>query len=142
GRAGHVRLPAISMLVVLVAACSSSTATTPPTVAPATVAPATAVTPSGAPSPTATPTPAPTATPAPSSAVRTLPGFTTPAALASDTAWTSLDVAPLAANDPLATVISMARWDGGFVALGNPITNHDGTARTPVWISTDGATWN
>ncbi len=54
-------------------------------------------------------------------------------------AWTGLTWRRLAPDDPLNLVTSVVRWHGGYIALG-----WDGTSlpRTPVWTSTDGATWD
>jgi hypothetical protein len=73
-------------------------------------------------------------------AVAALPGFTTNAPTAPDTAWTSLAWRKLAADDPLALVRTVVRWSGGFIALGQEQAAGD-TAWTPVWTSGDGVTW-
>jgi len=102
---------------------------------PATPAPASA----SAPAATAEPTAAPTATPGP-----TLPGpvaFITSIPPSATVAWTGLEWRALAADDPLAGVRSVVRWSGGFVAVGAPVATGK-TSRTPLWISTDGASWH
>lgn len=141
---GRVRPGGLIVIVLLLAGCASSTATPSPSPVPATTPASPAIaTPTAASPITASPTPAPsaTATPVPSTAGGPRPGVTTPVPPAEDVAWTSLSFAPLAAADPVASIRSMARFQGGFVAVGAPATNHDGSARTPVWTSTDGGTW-
>lgn len=80
----------------------------------------------------------PTDSPHPSSAG--LAAFTTPVPPGAGTPWTGIDWHKVAPDDPLAQVRSVLRWGGGFVALGAPIPVGE-ASRTPVWVSTDGATW-
>ncbi len=78
-------------------------------------------------------------TPQPSTEPAT-PAFTTPFPPTASASWTGLRWQRLAAGDPLAQVRSVARWQGGFVAVGKVVGS--GTmARTPVWTSRDGASW-
>jgi hypothetical protein len=88
------------------------------------------------PSTPAAPTPSP-ATPTPS----TLPAFTTAIAPATDKPWTGITWRALTRGDPLGDVRSAVRWDGGFVAVGVPVVA-DGSSRTPLWTSADGASWS
>ena len=67
-------------------------------------------------------------------------GFVTPVPPAAGAAWTGIAWRQLDPADPLGPVRSVTRWRGGFVALGAP-TPSGVTARTPVWVSADGATW-
>ena len=69
-----------------------------------------------------------------------LDGFSTPIPPDPATPWTGIDWRTVKADDPLAQVRSVVRWQGGFVALGAEVMA-DATWRTPVWISADGATW-
>ncbi|HEX5465129.1 MAG TPA: hypothetical protein VFW92_00490 [Candidatus Limnocylindrales bacterium] len=87
----------------------------------------------------ATPTPSgtrvPTGTPLP-----VLPGFTTPAPLADDAAWTGLRWTKLDPDDPLGLVRQVLSWSGGYLALGST-TFTSGQTVTPLWRSTDGQHW-
>ena len=144
-RAHRGPIPAITMLVALVAACGSTTATLAPSVpaseatTPPTAAPGTAT---AAP---ATPTSSPEATPAvsPSSGVTSPAAFTTSVPPTSDAGWTSLQFAKLPPDSPLAGITSVARTPGGgFLALGSNVRDVTaGTVTTPAWSSADGASW-
>ena len=87
--------------------------------------------PSATASPTLTPTPPPTGPVA----------FTTPVPAGATTAWTGITWRKLSAADPRNDVRSVVRWNGGFVAVGHPVAQ-GGTSRTPLWTSSDGATWH
>ncbi|MFI5225930.1 MAG: hypothetical protein ACHQ3P_04570 [Candidatus Limnocylindrales bacterium] len=81
----------------------------------------------------------PTAVPTPTYQPVTVDGFTTPSA-GDATTWTSIRWTKLAAGDPRALVRSVTHWSRGWIALGD----RDGSslgARTPVWTSTDGTSW-
>jgi hypothetical protein len=54
-------------------------------------------------------------------------------------AWTAIQWTRLAPDDPLSLLTSVTRWRGGFLAVGWDVSA--GTASTPVWTSSDGATW-
>ena len=115
-----------------------------------------------APAATATMTPQATHTPDPASPEPTLPAATPSVAPSSQPppviasvppgatqAWTRIQWRKLAAGDPLAQVRSMIRWQGGFVALGDPAavdggepTAIDEPVHTRVWVSADGVGWN
>ncbi|MGH2512552.1 MAG: hypothetical protein ACRDGQ_07690, partial [Candidatus Limnocylindrales bacterium] len=84
-----------------------------------------------------------TAPPTPSiaqdSATPQISDFTTPLPPPATAAWTGLRWHLLATDDPLRLVRSVLRWRGGFIALGRDGTLNGGS--TPVWVSSDGATW-
>lgn len=122
-----VTLLAAAMLAFGACAGASSVSPASPSTAPATISPS----PSPAPA-----TPSPTATsPSP------LPGFTTEIPPAADQPWTSITWRALATGDPLGDIRTVVRWVGGFVAVGLPVVA-DGSSRTPVWTSPDGAAWS
>lgn len=52
--------------------------------------------------------------------------------------WGGLHWVRLAPNDPLAFVTAVRAWSGGYVAIG---WDPGGGRSTPVWSSSDGATW-
>jgi hypothetical protein len=83
----------------------------------------------------------PSAPPSPLASPAERPGFITPVPPQAGTAWSGIRWRKLAPDDPLALVRSITRWPGGFVALGAAIVS-GATARTPVWVSTDGGTWH
>lgn len=78
--------------------------------------------------------------PAPSVEQTPVVGFTTPVPPGAAAGWKSIAWRQLDPGDPLGQVRSVTRWSHGFVAVGAP-TPSGTTARTPVWISADGATW-
>jgi hypothetical protein len=80
-------------------------------------------------------TPDPLPTPDPRSG---LP-FTTPPAPRTAADWSGIRWRKLAADDPVALVREVVRFDGGYLALG-PISDADGSAG-PAWASTDGSAW-
>jgi hypothetical protein len=128
----------IIVLVLVAAGCTSTTATPLPSVASA----ATADIASAA--PTASAKASPSATPAPTPAVSPLAAdFTTPAIGSTQAAWTGITWTLIAAGDPLGTVTGMvAAPSGGYVAWANPVAVGSTASASPVWSSTDGATWN
>ena len=139
-RSSLSRVAAIAVAGLLVIACStvSSPATTTtqrPGVTPLPVRPT--VEPSSA-----IPSPVPITSP-----VGSLPhspgpgGFITPFPSGAGTVWTGLRWRRLAPDDPLAHVRSVSSWRAGYVAVGDPGATSD-SARTPVWTSSDGATWD
>lgn len=142
-RVDRLRSSILVVLVPLLAGCGSSAATLVPTSvsggSPTALPVASAsATPSLQPSPTPVLTPVvpPSPTPQPSAA------FTTAVPPTADAGWTSLTFARLAADSPLAGIASMARIPGGFLAVGTTVRDADaGTVKTPMWHSTDGATW-
>ena len=83
----------------------------------------------------ATADPIPTATPDPRSWAR----FTTPPAPRTAADWSGIRWRRLAADDPVALVRQVVRFDGGYVALG-PVLDADGSAG-PAWASRDGSAW-
>ena len=58
---------------------------------------------------------------------------------ATTAAWTGIRWRELAPDEPLNLIQSVVAWRGGFAALGFDATS--ATAPTPLWTSTDGATW-
>jgi hypothetical protein len=138
------------ILAVLAAGCGSNP-TPAPTVPPATQAPTPTVTapPTMASAVPSVSPPASVEPSAPASAapvMTILPGFATPPPVSDTTAWSAIDWRRLDPADPIGLIASVTAWSGGFVALGRPVadTNDAGTAtsaRTPVWVSPDGATW-
>jgi hypothetical protein len=131
------------VLTALIAGCAPApTPTASPTSSPALAASPTA-TPTGVATPLPTPNPpalSPSATPSSAPSPITLPGFTTAIPPAAGTAWSGISWHKLKTGDPFAKVRTMVRWRGGFVAVGGVIPTGD-TARSPVWVSTDGAHW-
>lgn len=91
-------------------------------------------------SPPVVPTPSPTGTPLVSPPPLGTGGFTTPIPADPAAAWTGIRWRKLAATDPLAHVRSVTRWRGGFVATGDLVVTGT-SARTKVWVSADGGTW-
>jgi hypothetical protein len=69
-----------------------------------------------------------------------LAGFTTPLPPDPDASWTGISWHRLDPGNPLALIRSITRWRGGYVAVGKVLATGEGS-RTPVWVSTDGATW-
>jgi hypothetical protein len=67
-------------------------------------------------------------------------GFTTPVPPSATTPWTTITWRQLDPGDPLGQVRSVTRWRGGLIAVG-AATPSAASARTPVWVSPDGATW-
>jgi hypothetical protein len=141
GRSGLVRSTSALVLTAALAGCSGSTATPSPagiaSVAPSSAPPASVV-------PTVPSSPTPELTPAvpPSPTVPPPSAFTTAIPPSDDAGWTSLTFAKLAPDSPLATIRSMPRIPGGFLAVGTNIRDDaSGTVSTPVWHSVDGATW-
>ena len=65
--------------------------------------------------------------------------ITLPVPPPTDAAWTRIDWRQLAPDEALNLIHSVVPWRGGFVALGFDST--DPIAPTPLWTSTDGATW-
>jgi len=129
------RLVAI-LLVLLLAACTSTTVSPRPTSSiPATTVPVTA--PPASPSATPVPTVQPSVV-AQSPALSPGSGtaFTTPVPPPAGATWTAIRWSALAPDDPLTLVRSILRWRGGFIAVG-----WDGSG-TPVWTSRDGAHWD
>lgn len=55
-------------------------------------------------------------------------------------AWTGISWRKLAPGDPLRLIQSVLPWRGGYVATGAPVPVGQ-AATTPVWISSDGASW-
>jgi hypothetical protein len=122
----------------LLAGCGS---TTPSASSPVTGSPAAASAPPPSDIPSAS-LPA-SAGPAESSAPSGPPapaGFTTPAPPDVAATWSGLAWRRLPADDALAGVRSMLHWSGGFLAVGDAVGAGD-TSSTPVWRSSDGATW-
>jgi hypothetical protein len=120
-----VALVAAAFLALAACAGASSISPATPSTTPATVSPS---------APTTSPSPA-----APASSP--LPGFTTAIPPAADQPWARITWRALTHGDPLGDVRSAVRWDGGFVAVGVPVVT-DGSSRTPVWTSPDGASWS
>jgi hypothetical protein len=118
----------VAAVILALAGCADASSNSPahPSTPPATVGPSMPT--AAAPSP---------ATPAPSP----LPGFTTAIPPAADQPWTGITWRALTRGDPLSDVRSAVRWNGGFVAVGTPVVT-DGSSRTPLWTSPDGAGWS
>ena len=133
--------PGIIVLAIVVAGCASSTQTPSPSTAPPSPTAATA---SAAPTPTAKPTAAPSTAPSPSAAPSPLAAdFTTKAPGSALPAWTGIAWEPIAASDPVATLTGMAAAPmGGYVAWANPVAIDASTSASPLWSSTDGASWH
>jgi hypothetical protein len=113
----------------LAAAASASAAATSPTPeASVEIQPTEAPSVSAEPSPSAAPSPV------------VLAGFTTIAPTAPAATWKTLRWRKLAADDPLAAVRSVVRFKGGYLAIGKDVGSIV-TARTPLWASRDGTTW-
>ena len=123
------------LLAVLIAGCAPAPTPTP----------ASSVSPTLEPSPTTSPAATPTATPsAPAASLVpppvALPAFTTPPSPQAGAAWAGVSWRKLNGADSLATIGSIVRWRGGFVAVGAVVATGD-TSRTPLWVSIDGADW-
>ena len=99
-----------------------------------------AATPSASASPSVVTTPAITAPPVASPSPLGSGGFTTPIPPDPATPWTGIRWTELEPADPLAHVRSVTRWRGGFVATGDLVVAGT-SARSKVWISADGGTW-
>ena len=91
-------------------------------------------------SPPVVPTPSPTGTPRVSPPPLGAVGSPRRSPADPAAAWTGIRWRKLAATDPLAHVRSVTRWRGGFVATGDLVVTGT-SARTKVWISADGGTW-
>jgi hypothetical protein len=138
-----MQTPGMIVLVLIVAGCTSSSPTPSPSVAASQAAAVVSSAPNRpASTPTAVPTPEPTPTTAPAASPLAA-DFTTPAAPASQAAWTSIAWKPIAADDPLGTVTGMvAAPGGGYVAWADPVAVTATMSASPVWASADGATWH
>ena len=68
-------------------------------------------------------------------------GFVTPIPPGAGATWSGLEWHRLGVAQQLAHVRSVTRWSGGFVATGDLLVAGD-SARSKVWVSDDGATWN
>ena len=91
-------------------------------------------------SPSAATVPSPTRRPGATS-VHDSEGFVTPIPPGAGAAWSGLEWHRLTVAQQLAHVRSVTRWSGGFVATGDLLVAGD-SARSKVWVSDDGATWN
>ncbi|MGZ6265384.1 MAG: hypothetical protein ACXWN4_00570 [Candidatus Limnocylindrales bacterium] len=80
-----------------------------------------------------------TSTPAGPAPVAFVTAFPPPAGAT----WIAIEWNRLAAEDPQNLVASVLRWRGGFIAVGSGIVDpaSGATLTTPVWTSTDGASW-
>jgi hypothetical protein len=87
--------------------------------------------------PTATPT-LPPATPEPS--LTAVGSLRTPTAASATATLSGIKWTKIGQDNELARLNSMTSWSGGLVAWGDLVAS-EGTARTPVWTSTDGASW-
>jgi len=132
GAAEHSVVPAST------ATASMEVPSTAPSSAPSSAPSIPSIAPSQAP-PSVLPS-APSATASAPSAPDALPDFTMPAPPESSAAWTGITWHKLKQTDPLASIRSITRWHGGYVALGATIATGD-TSRTPVWISAEGVSW-
>jgi hypothetical protein len=68
------------------------------------------------------------------------PSFTTAAPPAADATWSGLQWQKLSPDAALASVGYTLRWSGGFIAVGRRSATTE-PARTPVWVSADGISW-
>jgi len=128
-----MRLGPRLLLVGLIAGCTPAASLAPsPTSAPASNVPlSTSLGPTAAPTlPPTTPEPSLTAV----GSLRTPPAASATATL-SGIKWTRIGQ-----DNELARLNSMTSWSGGLIARGD-LVESEGTARTPVWTSTDGASW-
>ncbi|MDP9483693.1 MAG: hypothetical protein M3P84_10785, partial [Chloroflexota bacterium] len=57
-----------------------------------------------------------------------------------DLGWLGITWRKLDTDDPLAQVRSIVAWRGGYVAIGAPIRS-GASSMTPVWTSADGGAW-
>ncbi len=143
--AAGIRLIGVLLLALLLAGCGP---TPRPSASPARTdgasVPTSSPKPSASPIPSTLPSPIPTALPSPTArAEPSSPGkggFVTPVPPDMDKVWTGIRWRKVAADAPLAHVLSVTRWPGGFVATGD-LAVTDGKARSKVWVSTDGQTW-
>ena len=138
------RLPSAAglVLVIVVAGCTSTTATPSPTVVAPSAAAVASVEPSASAtaSPSATPMPAPSATPAVSPLAA---DFTSPPIGSAQAPWTGIAWTPIAADDPLGTVTGMVAAPGsGYAAWAAPVAVSGTTSASPLWASADGAAWH